>query len=188
MRIDRRHSGGILVLRDSCGGGGALQRSFGLVALLGGSVALQHLVRAGGWANCNDLCGVGIAAAFAFGGLFTLANFDDVRLDLVNRTYVRRFGPWPLHSCRRGSFGEIEAIRICFEPRSYFRGGEGGVSGTVQVTVVTLRWKEQVSRPLRISEQKVVDALWGNSEDGFAEANSLSRLIGIPLVDFRRRT
>jgi hypothetical protein len=157
-----------------------------MIALLGGGFALQHLIRAGGWATRNDLCGVGIAAAIAFAGLFVLANFDDVRLDLVSRTYHRRLGLWPFHSCRRGSFGEIEAIRVRFEPRSLPPRGEGG-GGTVQVTVVTLHWKGQVPRPLRISEQEKGDDLWGNREDGLADANSLSRLIGIPLADSRSR-
>jgi hypothetical protein len=56
------------------------------------------------------------------------------------------------------------------------------------VTVVTLHWKGQVPGPLRISEQEKGDALWGNREDGFAEASLLSSLTGVPLVDSRSRT
>lgn len=187
MRIDRCLSDGFLVLRDPREGGGVLQRSFGLILALGGGFWLQRFVLAGGWATCNDLCGVGFAAVVTFGGLFALARFDDVKLDLVNRIYLRRFGLWPFLSCRQGSFDEIEAIRIRFEPRSLPPRGEvGGV--TVQVTVVTLHWKERSPRPLRISEQELRDALLDNREDGSADASSLSRLIRVPLLDSRFRS
>jgi hypothetical protein len=187
MNLTRRPRDGMLVLRDPRGGGGVPQRSFGLIMVLGGGFALQHLARTGGWATCIDLCGVGFAAVVTLLGLFALAHFDDVRLDLVKRTYLRRSGLWPFHSCRRGSFDEIEAIRVRFETRPLGPRSEGG-GGTVQVTVVTLHWKEQIPRPLRISEQEKLDALWSNRADGFADADWISRLIGIPVVDSRFRS
>jgi hypothetical protein len=195
MRIDRRPSDGILVLRDPQGGGGILQRSFGLILTLGGGFAFQHLVRTGGWATCNDLCGVGFAAFVYVGGLVALAHLDDVRLDLVRRTYLRRFGLWPFHSCRQGSFNEIGSIRMRLETRTL--PPRVGTVGVIAVIIASLEWKDPAVPALSFQRADgkpagshvTTLAQADNARSAvLAEANKLSRLIGIPVVDSRSRS
>jgi hypothetical protein len=79
------------------------------------------------------------------GSVWRLFWRDDIEIDLLRRSYVRRRGHWPRISSQPGSVDDISAVALALERRQDSRGG------LLDVWTVGLRFRG-TSDPLLIAE------------------------------------
>jgi hypothetical protein len=179
MKLDFRPRDGILVLPAHDAPSGIAVRLLGLPFLVGSGYGMQRLVTTRGWAA--DYCGLGVLGWLALAGLVMLAGVNDLVVDLAGRTYLRRFGLWPLLWRRPGRLNEMAAIRVRSETR-HLPPREGVSNPTAPVLVVTLHWKDPSVRPFRLAETRpfAEEQILRNLR---AEARRLGQMLGIPVLE-----
>jgi hypothetical protein len=139
---------------------------------------MQRLVTTRGWAA--DFCGLGVLGWLALTGLVMLAGVNDLVVDLTGRTYLRRFGLWPLLWRRPGHLNEMAAIRVRSEIR-HLPPRVGFSNLTAPVLVVILHWKDPSVRPLRLAETRpfAEEQILRNLR---AQVRRLGWMLGIPVL------
>ena len=85
------------------------------------------------------------AIVLLLGAVWRLFWRDDIEIDLVRRSYLRRRGHWPRICGQNGPLDDIAAVSLGLEKRQDSRGG------LLDVWTVGLRFREE-TKPLLVAE------------------------------------